>query len=77
MEKLNKGTTGSRKKPVIRVEDDVMFFALRLAKTGYYDGDVDRIMKVPVGIFAAMLEYEAFEADYEAEYIAINQPEDA
>ena len=32
-------------------------------------------MAAPVSMFISIMEYEAFEADYETEYIALNQPE--
>ena len=52
-----------------------MFFAMRLAKAGYCGGNPLRILELPVSIYASMMEYEFFEADYETEYIALNQPE--
>lgn len=52
-----------------------MFFAIRLAKSGYYGGNVERILAAPISRFVAILEYEAFEADYEREYISLNTPE--
>lgn len=48
---------------------------MRLAKAGYCNSDPEAILELPVSIFASMMEYEFFEADYESVYIALNQPE--
>jgi hypothetical protein len=51
-----------------------MFIGMRLAKAGFCGGDPLRVIHMPVDVVVGMLEYEAFEADYESEYCAINKP---
>lgn len=50
--------------------------ACRLAKAGYFGGDPAAVLRAPVDMVQSIIEYEGFEADYESEYIAINQPAD-
>jgi hypothetical protein len=44
-----------------------------LASKGYYGGNVEAILNAPVDIVQGILDYEAFDADYESEYIALNK----
>lgn len=46
---------------------------MRVAKAGYYSGDVEAVMNAPVNIVQAILDYENFESDYEKEYIKLNK----
>lgn len=48
---------------------------MQLAKIGYYNGDPEKILEAPVNIVISLLNYEAFERDYEIAYNAINKPE--
>ncbi len=50
-----------------------MFYAIRLAKSGYYGGNPQAILRAPVDIVMNIINYEAFERDYEAEYIAMTK----
>jgi hypothetical protein len=46
-----------------------------LSRTGYGGGDPEKVLKMPVGIVVAMLQYEKFRDDYERAYMALNQKE--
>lgn len=48
--------------------------AIKLAKIGYYSGDPEQVLGAPVDVVQAILDYEAFETDYESEYIAQRKP---
>ena len=52
---------------------DELTVALRVAKAGYFGGDPERVLNARVDLVMAALEYEAFTADYEREYIRINK----
>lgn len=44
----------------------------RLAKLGYMGGDPDAVINAPADTVESIIEYEAFESDYEKEYLALN-----
>jgi len=46
---------------------------MKLSKLGYCGGDPVKILKSPVDIVLGMLDYEAFQDDYETEYIELNK----
>lgn len=60
--------------PKVTVNDEIYFLACRLADTGYYGGDPAAVMAAPVDMVEALIEYEAFKADYEHEYTVLNAP---
>ena len=50
-----------------------MYIAMKLSKIGYCGGNPESILKMPVDIVMTMLDYEAFESDYEKAYIELNK----
>lgn len=50
-----------------------MFWAIRLAKAGYFGGDPQNVLTARVSIVQGVIEYETFESDYQAEYLALNK----
>jgi len=52
-----------------------MFYAIRLAKEGYYGGNPQSICSAPVDIVLNMLNFEKFEDDYASEHARINAVE--
>lgn len=75
---VNFGNVSETVKPKIRprytVNDDITFIATCLAKLGYYGGDPMGVLNAPADMVEAILEYEAFESDYEKAYLALNAP---
>jgi hypothetical protein len=48
---------------------------MRIAKAGYFGGDPNQVMRAPADIVESVLDYEAFESDYQNEYLALNKAE--
>lgn len=53
----------------------MLFIAARLAKAGYFGGDPQAVLEASVITVKSLLDYEAFEGEYEKEYIALNRKE--
>ena len=52
-----------------------MLIACKVAKAGYYGGDVDKILyEVPYDLVLNAFHYENFINDYEATYFELNKP---
>lgn len=49
--------------------------ALRLAKSGYFSGDPEKVFLGRVDLVLQALDYEIFNSDFENEYIKINNNE--
>lgn len=65
----------ARRYPKVEIEDEDLFIAVKLAKEGYYGGNVEAILSAPVDVVQALLDYEVFESEYEREFIALNKPD--
>jgi hypothetical protein len=52
-----------------------MVIALRLATSGYCNGDPEKILTMPVSIVLNMMNYEIFKDEYEKVFIEINKEE--
>ena len=50
-----------------------MIVALRVAKEGFYGGDVERVLNAPADIVLNCIHYIKFLGDYENSYIEINK----
>jgi predicted nucleic acid-binding Zn-ribbon protein len=50
-----------------------MVVALRVSKTGFYEGNPEKVLKGRVDYVLAALEYNKFLIDYEDVYIEINR----
>ena len=50
-----------------------MLIACRLAKSGYYEGDPDRVLQAPANMVQAILDYEDFLKAYEKVYVILNK----
>jgi hypothetical protein len=61
-----------RRNPRITINDECLFVALRLAKSGYYNGDPDNVLKAPVSMVQNILHYENFEADLKNAYMELD-----
>jgi hypothetical protein len=44
-----------------------------LAKAGFFGGNPEHVLSAPVAVVQAILDYEEFASDYEAEYLALNK----
>jgi hypothetical protein len=64
---------GNQERPEIDIDNVPMFYAIKLAKAGFYGGNPQAVLRAPVNIVMNIINYEAFEGDYEAEYRAIVQ----
>ena len=53
-----------RRRPKIRIEDEISFLCIKVAKLGYYGGNPDKVREAPVTTILDVLHYETFEADY-------------
>ena len=69
----NDGEEG-RISPETIIEDEPLFFCVRVAKLGYYGGDLAAVRAAPCDDMQTIMEFEAFESDFEKEYIALNAP---
>lgn len=47
--------------------------AMRLASSGWWGGNPERILRAPADVVIAALQYEDFKSDYEAAYIELNR----
>lgn len=47
--------------------------ALRLASSGWWDGDPERVLLAPADLVMGAVQYEAFRAEYEQAYVEINK----
>ena len=47
--------------------------ALRLASAGYCGGDPEKVMRARADWVLRMVQYEAFKAEYEDSYLALNE----
>lgn len=54
----------------------MMLVALRLAKSGYYNGDPDKVLKGKVSHVISLMEYERFIHRYEEAYTELNKKGD-
>lgn len=50
-----------------------MLVALKIAKSGYYNGDPANVLNAQVDHVLSVLEYEAFNTDFEKVYIEMNK----
>ena len=48
---------------------------MRLSKAGYCGGDPKRILETRADLVMAMLDFEAFEIDYEDQFLEMNKEE--
>ena len=55
--------TRAIRSPRIKIDDDVAFFAIRIAKSGYYGGSPELVKKAPVRTVLQIMNYENFEID--------------
>ena len=62
-----------RKRPKVEINNECLFQAIRLAKSGYFGGDPQSVLNAPVDIVQSLLEYERFIDDYESEYVFLNK----
>lgn len=61
-----------RRTPRVRIDDECMFLAIRLAKEGYFNGNPQEVLNAPVDVVQAIIEYGGFASDYESEYVSLN-----
>ena len=69
----NDGEEG-RISPETIIDDEPLFFCVRVAKLGYFGGDLERVLAAPCDAMQTIVEFEAFESEFEKEYIALNKP---
>ena len=50
-----------------------MFTAIKLAKSGYFEGDPSKVLQAPCDIVMNILRYEAEEKEFNDCYRAINE----
>lgn len=50
-----------------------MFAACWLAKAGYYGGDPVAVAQAPADVIQSIVEYEAFEGEYQDAYVELNK----
>lgn len=50
-----------------------MLVALRISKAGYYGGDPEKVLNARIDHVLSILEYEAFNNDYEKVYVELNK----
>jgi hypothetical protein len=58
----------TKPKPKIEIDDETQFYAVKLAKLGYYKGDPDAVLAAPITTVLSILDYEVFENDLVAAY---------
>lgn len=54
-----------------------MFFAMQLAKAGYFSGDPQSVLNAPVTVVQAAIHYESFVSEYETAYHDLNKGDEA
>tara|TARA_R110000851_G_scaffold306239_4_gene464499 strand:- start:3295 stop:3450 length:156 start_codon:yes stop_codon:yes gene_type:complete len=47
--------------------------AMKVAKAGYYGGDIQKVLNSPCDLVFAIINYEAFESDYSNAYSELNK----
>lgn len=60
--------------PKVRVDDEALFIALKLAEAGYYGGDPMKVLEAPVDIVLEILRFKTFQKDWEAVFDMLNNP---
>lgn len=55
----------SYKAPKVEIKDEVAFYAIRIAKAGYYGGNPAKVKQAPLSEVLQILNYENFIIDYE------------
>lgn len=53
-----------------------MTMALRLAKSGWWNGDPMAVLRAPADAVVLAAQYDNFKSDYESEMMKLNKPED-
>lgn len=61
------------KHPKIKVTDDTLFHAIRLAKAGYYGGSPENVKRAPLDTVLNIIVYENFDADLKTAYKDLNK----
>lgn len=56
--------TSEHRYPEIDIKDEYRFLCLKIAKSGYYGGDPDKVGEAPVGTVLDILNYESFLLDF-------------
>ena len=62
--------------PKIEIKDEFMFNILKLAKAGYYNGNVEKILKAPSDIILKLFQFEKFNYNYELNFHELNRPQE-
>jgi hypothetical protein len=58
--------------PTTEIDNPTLFYAVKLAKAGYYGGNPENVLNAPVDMVLSILGYENFEADYQRAFKHIN-----
>lgn len=66
-------TSSSGKQPKITINDTVAYWAIKLAKAGYYGGNPELVKQAPVDMVLQILQYERFETDLQVAYRKLSE----
>lgn len=59
--------------PRTTIEDESLYYAIGIAKKGYYCGNPENVLNAPVSMILSILNYETFENDYKQTYAELNK----
>lgn len=59
--------------PKVTIENQARFYAVKLAKVGYYGGDPLKILDAPVDVVMDILNYEIFDVNYQEAFRELNK----
>lgn len=66
-------TSSSGKQPKITINDTVAYWAIKLAKSGYYGGNPELVKQAPLDMVLQILQYERFETDLQVAYRKLSE----
>ena len=71
---VHRTSTKDAKLPRVTIrEEEAIVVALRVAKAGYYGGDLEKILKAEADLVLKALHYSNFCTEYEEEYMELNK----
>ena len=65
---------GFRRLPIVEIlAGEATVLSFRLARSGYWGGDPEKVLNAPLDLVLGAAEYEGFISDYENSYMKLNE----
>lgn len=70
---MENAVRSSGNQPKTRIDNYILYWAIKLAKLGYYGGNPELIKQAPSNIVLNIISYENFENDLQITYRELNK----